>query len=96
MGVLIVVGTVALVVVIVQRMGGGFGAMQGGDGSAVPTVGLGQPAGTRIAGLAASGDRLAIWVERPDGEGRLVLFDLRRGRVAGEIRPAAAGRAREE
>ncbi|WP_369413555.1 DUF6476 family protein [Caldovatus aquaticus] len=85
MGVLILAGTVTLVAVIVQRLGGG--------GAAVTTAGLGQPAGTRIAGLAAAGDHLAIWVERPDGQGLVVLFDPRRGRVAGEIRPALRGAA---
>jgi hypothetical protein len=78
MGVLIVAATVALVVLIVQRSGGstvGLGAAT-----------LGQPAGTRIAGIAGSDKTIAIWVVRPDGE-RVLLFDPARGRVVGEIRP---------
>jgi hypothetical protein len=47
---------------------------------------LGQPAGTRIAGIAGSDKTIAIWVVRPDGE-RVLLFDPARGRVVGEIRP---------
>ena len=84
MGVMIVAGTVTLGVLIVQRLGGGFGAMSG-VGAAGPPVSLGQPAGSRIAGVDSVGDRLAIWVVRPDGETRVVLFDPRRGRVSGEI-----------
>ena len=78
MGVLIVAATVALVVLIVQRSGGstvGLGA-----------AALGQPAGTRIAGIAGADKTIAIWVVRPDGE-RVLLFDPARGRVVGEIRP---------
>jgi hypothetical protein len=88
MGVMIVAGTVTLGVLIVQRLGGGLGAMSGG-GEAPAPVSLGQPVGTRIEGIAAmgGGDRLAIRVVRPDGEARIVVFDPRRGRVAGEIRP---------
>ncbi|WP_229678019.1 DUF6476 family protein [Caldovatus sediminis] len=81
MGALIVAGTVTLVVAIVQRLGDGAGAP-------APTLALDQPAGARIAGIAAAGDHLAIWLERPDGEGLVVLVDPRRRRVAGEIRPA--------
>jgi hypothetical protein len=87
---MIVAGTVTLGVLIVQRLGGGLVAMSGGGGGEAPTpVSLGQPAGTRIEGIAAmgGGDRLAIRVVRPDGEARIVVFDSRRGRVAGEIRP---------
>ena len=78
LGVLIVAATVALVVLIVQRSGGstvGLGA-----------AALGQPAGTRIAGIAGVEKTIAIWVVRPDGE-RVLLFDPARGRVVGEIRP---------
>ena len=78
MGVLIVAATVALVVLIVQRSGGtatGFSAAS-----------LGQPAGSRIAGIAGMEKTIAIWVVRPDGE-RVLLFDPARGKVVGEIRP---------
>ena len=46
MGVLIVMGTVTLVVLIVQR--------SAGLGSSFTAAGLGQPAGTRIAGIAGT------------------------------------------
>ena len=80
MGVLIVAGTVALVAVVVQRAGGV------GGGAARLDLSLGQPEGSRIAGVAAAeGGALGVWVARPDGD-RVVLVDMRRGRVAGEIR----------
>jgi hypothetical protein len=79
MGVLIVVGTVTLVALLVQRVGGG-------GGSAPWEVALGQPEGGRIAGVAAAEGSIAIWVQRPDGD-RVVLVDPKQGRVTGEIRP---------
>jgi len=78
MGVLIVAATVALVVLIVQRSGGSTVAFN--------SAALGQPSGTRIAGIAGVEKTIAIWVVRPDGE-RVLLFDTARGRVVGEIRP---------
>jgi hypothetical protein len=81
MGALIVAGTVALVVLVVQRAGGE---------SASATLGaqhLGQPAGTRIVSIAALDGRLAVHVARPDGE-RVLLVEPRRGRVVGELRAA--------
>ena len=82
MGVLIVGGTVALVAVVVQRAGGVSGSGQ----TARLDLALGQPEGSRIAGIAAAeGGALGVWVARPDGD-RVVLVDTRRGRVAGEIR----------
>jgi hypothetical protein len=81
MGVLIVVGTVGLVVAIVQRAGGG------GDDAALGARHLGQPAGTRIVSVTAAEGRIAVLVTRPDGE-RVLLVDARRGRVVGELRAA--------
>jgi hypothetical protein len=81
MGVLIVAGTVALVVLAVQRFGGGL------DGAGPGLQALGQPAGTRIVSIAGAEGRVAILVSRPDGE-RVLLFDPRRGRVVGELRAA--------
>ena len=78
MGVLILVGTVTLVALIVQRAGGG-GAPARLD------LALDQPDGTRLTGIAPAEGGLALWVTRPDGD-RVVLVDPRRGRVAGEIR----------
>nr|WP_256476112.1 hypothetical protein [Siccirubricoccus soli] len=79
MGVLILAGTVTLVVLLVQRAGGGMGA--GGQWE----LALEAPEGSRIAGVAAAGDGAAVLLQRPDGE-RVVVVDPKRGRVVGEIR----------
>lgn len=78
MGVLIVAGTVTLVVLIVQRAGGGADAAR-------LEVALRQPAGSSIGGVTAVEGRLAVWVRRADGD-RVVLVDARRGAVVGEVR----------
>ncbi|MBO1074710.1 hypothetical protein IAI58_08655 [Roseomonas marmotae] len=81
MGALIVVATVALVVLLIQRMG------EAAQGVAVANTEmvLTQPAGSRIAGIAALNGQLAVWVERPDG-GRVLLLDPRNLRQTGELR----------
>jgi hypothetical protein len=81
MGVLIIAGTVTLVALLVQRVGGGGEA-------ALPPASLGQPAGTRILSVAAAEGRLAVLVSRPDGVERVLLVDPKRGRVVGELRAA--------
>ncbi|MBC9206832.1 hypothetical protein IBL26_08290 [Roseomonas aerophila] len=83
MGVLIVVATVALVVLVIQRMNR---AAQGVDTALTTTnLALRQPVGSRVGGIAALEGQLAIWVERPDG-GRVLLVDPRNLRQTGEIR----------
>lgn len=77
MGVLIVAGTVGLAVAIVQRLGG--------PAEVTAQASLGQPAGSRIGGIAAAEGRIAVHVLRPDGE-RILLIEPRSGRVAGELR----------
>ena len=79
MGVLIVGGTVALAVLLVQRLGGPPA------GGAAMSVSLGQAEGARIAGIAGMDRALAIWLTRPDGE-RVILVDPASGRRTGEIR----------
>jgi hypothetical protein len=79
MGVLIVAGTVTLVVLIVQRAGGGAPAGRAASAS------LGEPEGSRIGGIAATAGAVAIWVVRPDGD-RVVLVDPASGRRTGEVR----------
>ena len=79
MGVLIVVGTVALGIVLVQRLGGSQPPAR------MAQHVLGEPEGSRIGGIAAVDRSLAIWVVRPDGE-RVVLVDPASGRRTGEIR----------
>jgi len=78
MGVLIVGGTLALVVLLVQRAGGGATTRW--------EAALDQPEGTRVAGVAATESGIGIWVVRPDGD-RVLVVDPKRGRVVGEIRP---------
>jgi hypothetical protein len=79
MGVLIVGGTVALGVVLVKRMNAAGGGVAAG-----PWALEGQPAGTRMLGVAAAEPGLALLVARPDGE-RVLLLDLKQRRVVGEI-----------
>jgi hypothetical protein len=78
MGVLIVVATTVLVVVIARRLSAPA-AVQG------PTaLVLDEPAGTRIEGIAAAGDRLAALL-RGGGPDRIVLIDARTGAVVGRV-----------
>ena len=80
MGVLIVVGVVALGVVMTQRLGSiGVGA----GASAT----LDEPAGTSIAGIAATGDRIALQL-RGGGPDRVVLIDPKTGKPVGAIKLA--------
>jgi hypothetical protein len=86
MAVLIVIGTTVVLVTIARRIGS----------PAVPAVPaqivvlLDEPAGTRIAGIAAVGDRLAVRLEG-GGADRVVLLDARTGVVAGRIGLRAGG-----
>ena len=78
MAVLIVVGTTVLLVVIAKRLGGGSAAP-------VPVAAvLDEPAGTRIAGIAAVGDRLAVQLQG-GGADRVLLLDARSGAVVGRV-----------
>lgn len=79
MGVLIVAGTVALVVLLVQRASGRGVAD-------VPPVALDLPADARIVSLAGAGDRFAVLVDGPGGT-RVLLLDARSGRRVGEVLP---------
>lgn len=81
MGVLIVAGTVALVVLLVQRAG------RGGE-APLPPMGLELPAGSRMVGIAGAEGRFAVLVQRPDGD-RIVFLDARTGRPVGEVVPSA-------
>ena len=76
MGVLIVAGTVVLVVLLIQRSGGPARR------SADVTANL--PAGNRIMGIAGVENRLAIWLDGPEGS-RVLLLDGQ-GRQVGELR----------
>ena len=76
MGVVIVAGVATLGVLIGRR-------------TAVPPppareAVLADPAGTRIAGVSAAGDRLAVWLAG-GGPDRVVVVDMRSGQVQGRI-----------
>jgi len=77
MGLLIVGGTAVLAVVLARRMGGG---------AAAPSVAvlLDEPAGTRIAGIAGAGDRLAVQLQG-GGPDRVVLLDPHTGAPTGHV-----------
>ncbi|HEX5326093.1 MAG TPA: hypothetical protein VFW75_05460 [Acetobacteraceae bacterium] len=77
MGVLILLGTTVLVITLVERSGGPSPA-------AIASVILDEPAGTRISGIAAVADRLAVALQG-GGPDRVVLIDPRSGAVAGRI-----------
>jgi hypothetical protein len=82
MGVLIVMGTAGLIIGVARRVS-----------APAPTVAtwptsiaavLDEPVGTRIAGIAAVRDRLAVQLEG-GGADRVVLVDPATGSVAGRI-----------
>jgi len=77
MGVLILIGTTVLVVTIIKR----FAAPESAPS---PALVLDEPAGTKIAGLTAVADRLAIELQG-GGADRVVLIDPRSGQIVGRI-----------
>ncbi len=77
MGVLIIVATLALGVLIARRLGAS------GASSHLAAV-LDEPAGTRIAGIAALQDRLAVQLQG-GGPDRVLLIDPRTGARMGSI-----------
>lgn len=82
MGVLIVVGTTALIVVIAHRLSSSPSRV-----ATLPTsltAVLDEPAGTRIAGIAAVQDRLAVQLQG-GGVDRVVLINPETGAVTGRI-----------
>jgi hypothetical protein len=82
MGVLIVLGTIGLAIGIVRRSGAPVVAV-----AALPTMVsavLDEPAGTRIAAIAAVRERLAVQLQG-GGVDRVVLIDPVTGTVAGRI-----------
>ncbi len=77
MGVLILVGTTVLVVTIVKRAGAPP------VGAAMSII-LQEPAGTRIVGMVAVADQLALELQG-GGPDRVVLVDPRSGAVGGRV-----------
>ena len=82
MGVLIVAGTIVLVIGIARRSAAPIVSIASMP-AAVSAV-LEEPPGTRIAGIAAVRDRLAIQLQG-GGVDRVVLIDPTTGAVAGHI-----------
>lgn len=83
MGVMLVVGFAALVVVIAGRVSrGGPAATAAHDfgGSAMDI-----PRGARIEAMTAGSDRLILALELPDGGRQLVVIDLAKGVRLGTI-----------
>jgi hypothetical protein len=78
MGVLIMVATTVLVVVIARRLSGPVMVQQ------PVSLMLNEPAGTRIAGIAGAGDRLAALMQG-GGADRIVLIDPRTVTVVGTV-----------
>lgn len=76
MGVMIVAGVATLAYLIVSRA---YVAP-----AAAGNMVLDEPAGTRIAGTALSGDRMALLLQG-GGPDRVVLVDPRSGKVAGRV-----------
>ena len=91
LGVLIVLGTVLVIGVVVQRVVESTAKPTEAPralpppGPAIPfatTLSAGQ--GASIGGIAASGGRMAIWIRTGHG-GRVVFVDPRSGIVAGTV-----------
>ncbi|MBU6499959.1 MAG: hypothetical protein KGL55_13820 [Rhodospirillales bacterium] len=80
MGVLILGGTATLVTLLVRR------AMPAAPTATpnLPPALLDEPAGTRIAGASALADRVVLRLQG-GGPDRVVVVDLRSGRVVGRI-----------
>ncbi len=75
MGVLIVLGVATLAVTVVRRL------------SVSPVQAalvLDEPAGTRMQGITAAGDRLAVLLQG-GGPDRVLLLDPRSGQVSGRV-----------
>ena len=82
MGVLIVVGTAALIIEVARRV-----SLPSSPVAALPAslaAVLDEPAGTHITGIAAVRDRLAVQLAG-GGVDRVVLIDPSTGAVAGRI-----------
>lgn len=76
MTVLIVVGVATLAVLMTRRMSGVPGH--------VASVLLDEPAGTRVSGASLAGERVAVQLAG-GGPDRVVIVDLRDGRMLGRI-----------
>jgi hypothetical protein len=81
MGVLLVVGFVALVAAIGVRMSHRTPA----PGAAFTAPPIALPAGAKIERLSTGPDRIVLAIVLPDGTQRLLVIDLQTGRLLGTI-----------
>ena len=79
MGILIIIGSTVVVVTIIKRTGTGTASSDSGA-----AIVLDEPAGTRIGGIAAVSNRLAVLLQG-SGPDRIVLADPANGKEAGTI-----------
>jgi hypothetical protein len=95
MGLLLVAGTAALIIAVIDRA-----SHRAAAPTPAPVAGRGfdravidLPAGARVLGSEAVGDRLAVRIGLADGGEVLILIDPRTGARLGtiELRPAAPG-----
>lgn len=84
MAVLIVLGTTTLFVMMAKKGIGGSVAPPPAQMAASIAAVLDEPPGTRIAGITAVADRLAVQLTG-GGADRVVLLDPRTGQVAGRV-----------
>jgi hypothetical protein len=78
LGVLIVLGTALVIGVVIQRIYAKPEAASISLAPGLPTGALVLPAGSRVSGIAATGEELAVWVTGPDGD-QIWLVDPRTG-----------------
>lgn len=78
MAVLIVVGTTALIAIIIHRSSSPSAPAQAW------ALALDEPAGTRVSGIAGAGDRLAVQLQG-GGPDRVLVVDPHSGAVTGRI-----------
>ncbi len=87
MGVLIVIGAVALVAAIMMKAERGGKTIAAGFGDLEVAV----PAGATVTGSRLDGDRLAVDIASPQG-GEVVIVDVKKGQVLGRVKLAPAAK----
>lgn len=83
MGVMLVVGFVALIVVAAGRVSHKTPGVSGSQSYTAAPIQI--PAGARIEAMSAGPDRLVVAVLLADGSRQLVVIDLATGRQVGSI-----------
>ncbi len=83
MGVMIVIGTAALIAGIAIKMSRHQPGASNGQPFAAPAIEI--PPGARIEAMTAAPNRLILDLVLPDGERRLVVIDLSTGARLGTI-----------